>query len=94
MARRRKQPRRRKVRPSFVCPNCGADVPAGAAACRECGSDESTGWSEDTLYDGLDLPDPGYGTPEPTPQPSRFPWRAVWIGMVVLFLLLLLLTRI
>ncbi len=25
-------------------------------SCPECGSDEKTGWSEDTMYDGLDLP--------------------------------------
>ena len=85
--------RRKKVRRSFVCPNCGADVPVGAAACRECGSDDSTGWSEDTLYDGLDLPDPGYGPEEPAPAPSRFPWKAVAIGMVVLFVLLILFRR-
>ncbi len=27
-----------------------------AKACPDCGSDEKTGWSEDTMYDGLDLP--------------------------------------
>jgi len=26
-------------------------------ACPECGSDENTGWSEETLYDGLNLPE-------------------------------------
>lgn len=41
----------------FVCPNCGAEVPLRALACPECGSDEDTGWSEDTMYDGLDLPE-------------------------------------
>ncbi len=40
----------------FVCPNCGAEVPVKALSCPECGSDEKTGWSEDTVYDGLDLP--------------------------------------
>jgi rubredoxin len=40
----------------FVCPNCGAEVPVKALSCPECGSDEKTGWSEDTMYDGLDLP--------------------------------------
>lgn len=28
-----------------------------APACPECGSDEQTGWSENTVYDGLDLHD-------------------------------------
>jgi hypothetical protein len=34
---------------TFACPFCGAEVPAGAAACPECGSDDQTGWS-DNLY--------------------------------------------
>ncbi len=41
----------------FICPNCGAEVPLKALACPECGSDENTGWSEDTMYDELDLPE-------------------------------------
>jgi hypothetical protein len=40
----------------FICPNCGAEVPVKSLSCPECGSDEKTGWSEDTMYDGLDLP--------------------------------------
>ena len=52
----------------FICSNCGAMVPSRALACPECGSDEQTGWSEDTLYDGLDLPD--LEEPETMPQPS------------------------
>ncbi len=39
----------------FNCPNCGAEVPIKARSCPDCGSDENTGWSEDTIYDGLDL---------------------------------------
>ncbi len=41
----------------FVCPICGTDVSIKAAVCPECGSDEETGWSENTMYDGIDLPD-------------------------------------
>lgn len=79
--------RKRKPRRTFACPNCGEEVRAGALACPECGSDASTGWSEDTLYDGLDLPDPGYG-PESPPRPrSRVPWTAIWIAMILLFVL-------
>ena len=40
----------------FNCPNCGTEVPIKAKSCPDCGSDEKTGWSEDTIYDGLDLP--------------------------------------
>jgi len=43
----------------FICPNCGAEVSMKALACPECGSDEDTGWSEDTMYDGMDLPEVG-----------------------------------
>ncbi|MCP4373978.1 MAG: zinc-ribbon domain-containing protein, partial [Deltaproteobacteria bacterium] len=39
----------------FACPNCGAEVPSKARACPECGSDENTGWSEETMYDDLGL---------------------------------------
>ncbi|MGD0057852.1 MAG: zinc-ribbon domain-containing protein [Verrucomicrobiia bacterium] len=42
-----------------LCPNCGAEVPAKARACPECGADEKTGWSDDTIYDGTDIEDPG-----------------------------------
>ena len=41
----------------FVCPICGTDVSIKATACPECGSDEETGWSENTMYDGIDIPD-------------------------------------
>lgn len=51
----------------FVCPVCGAEVEVGAPSCRECGSDERTGWSEATAYDDLDLP-----TPEGPEIPDTF----------------------
>ena len=41
----------------FICPHCEAEVPMDAPACPECGSDERTGWSENTIYDGIDLHD-------------------------------------
>jgi len=40
----------------FVCPCCGEPVPSGAAACPSCGSDDRTGWSQNTYLDGIDLP--------------------------------------
>ena len=45
-------------RDDFICPNCGADVPAKAKACPECGSDEKTGWSDNKIYDGTGIEDP------------------------------------
>lgn len=55
----RRQPKR--PREQFECPNCGADVAVGSKACRECGSDATTGWSDsdDLDYTSVDLPD-GY----------------------------------
>ena len=44
----------------FVCPHCGAEVRAGARSCPECGSDDQTGWAEDSNAAGIDLPT-GYG---------------------------------
>ena len=42
----------------FICPVCGAEVPAKAKACPECGADEKTGWSDNTIYDGTDIEGP------------------------------------
>ena len=54
---------KRKRKPEhdyFVCPHCGADVPMKAAACRECGSDNETGWSQDAHVWEAGIP-AGYG---------------------------------
>lgn len=40
-----------------TCPNCGASVPRRAKACPECGSDDSTGWSDRATIQSLDIPD-------------------------------------
>ena len=40
-----------------VCPNCGAEVPCDAKSCPDCGSDETTGWSETAYASSLGLPD-------------------------------------
>jgi hypothetical protein len=37
----------KRERETFTCPHCGADVPVGSLVCRECGSDDETGWAED-----------------------------------------------
>ena len=72
----------------FVCPVCGADVPVSAVACPECGSDETTGWSEQAEYDGLDLPDSG-NADEAAPRTSR---RGVAASIVVVVLIIVLLS--
>ncbi len=43
--------------PPGYCPNCGEYVEEGDAACESCGSCADTGWSEDSVYDGLELPE-------------------------------------
>jgi len=47
----------RAVQPPESCALCGADIPANAKSCPDCGADERTGWREPSVYDGLDLPD-------------------------------------
>jgi ribosomal protein L40E len=38
--------RKQKREDYFICPHCGAEVPARSWACPQCGSDEKTGWSD------------------------------------------------
>lgn len=82
MFRRRPKP----PRDWFTCPVCGAEVPVGAAACRECGSDDTTGWSEATDYDDLDLPEPEIPDTFEELVGAR-PGRRVPAGVVVAILL-------
>jgi hypothetical protein len=63
----------------FICPHCGAEVAVGAVVCPECGSDEETGWSEETAYDGLDLYDD-----EPLPQGYSLRTKAIVTGIALL----------
>jgi hypothetical protein len=86
-ARGPKRPRRQ----TFACPNCGADVAVGARACRECGSDDTTGWqsAEDIDYAQVDLPD-GYrgdaaGDELPPARTPRWVWLTA-LGMAVLLI--------
>jgi len=46
----------KRVPPPEECANCGEDIPRNASACPGCGADERTGWREQSIYDGLDLP--------------------------------------
>jgi uncharacterized membrane protein YvbJ len=88
------------VEPPETCPNCGADVPRNARACSECGSDETTGWSEQAKYDALDLPDDSFDYDEFVKQEfgpkkslatgRKFFWWIAAIIVLVMFIILLL----
>jgi hypothetical protein len=80
--------------PPGECPACGEHVPAGAHSCPAGGADTCTGWSEDTRYDGLDLPDEAF---EDDTLPGRHSPRAAgrtWkdyfaVGVAILLVLIL-----
>jgi uncharacterized membrane protein YvbJ len=76
-----------------TCPNCGADLPPKANFCPQCGSDKSTGWSEETNSDGLDLPDEDFDYGEFVRhefqgKQRRLHW--IWLLAVVVLVLLLI----
>ena len=79
--------------PDFVCPHCGADVPGGSKSCPECGSDDQTGWSEDTYLDGVSLPDPDEEFDDEASKPKGIlgPARLLWIAFAVILVALWLL---
>lgn len=80
----------------FVCPNCGEPVPAKAKSCPECGSDENTGWNEQTYLDGVSLPyaddeddDPPQADPDAAPKVN---WGLALVagGLLIVSLLVFL----
>ena len=81
---------RRALPATFACPHCGAEVKAGAAVCRECGSDAGTGWqsSEEIDYQSLDLPEGYADDPEhpggPVPPSRLRPWQWVMLALALL----------
>lgn len=84
--------------PPDLCPNCGAEVPHGAKACPECGSDEQTGWSDEARTSGLGLPDEGFDYDDfvkrefeglsPVPRGIRWWWWVIAVVVLVAFVLL------
>jgi hypothetical protein len=88
----------------FECPHCGADVPVGSKACRECGSDAATGWvdDEDVELHSVDLPQ-GYSRDDDHPAgggtggylpEKRSPVLAiVAVVLVLLFVVLAVMAR-
>ncbi len=76
-------------------------MPLGAKACPECGSDESTGWSEDARASGLNLPEEEFdykdfvgrefGRKSPVPRGVHWFWWAAGVVLLVSLLCLWLL---
>jgi hypothetical protein len=78
--------------PPEVCPNCGAEIPRTARSCPTCGSDETTGWSEEAAASGLDLPNQDFdynefvkeefGSRSPKPRGLHWFWWLVGIALL------------
>ncbi len=80
--------------PPDNCAQCGAAIPPRARACPGCGADERTGWREQSVYDGLDLPDSDASGVNPASPPSRARPRDrlawYWVLTIITVLLLLI----
>ena len=79
----------KKRRAPENCANCGAEIPPHARACPECGADEWTGWEEQDIYDGLDLPE---DDDEPAKTAPARQWRPAngWFWWYIALVLILL----
>ena len=75
--------------PPGDCPVCGESVLAGAASCRSCGS---SGWRDETVYDGLGLPDEAFEDESSTTmKKSEKPlWKRLTMAGVLLAIAILL----
>lgn len=69
------------------CAQCGEEIPPSARACPGCGADERTGWREQSIYDGLDLPEEE-DSARPAKNRGALRW---WVSLTVVALIALLL---
>lgn len=67
----------------FTCPVCAESVRADALACPHCGSDDETGWSDDSAYDDVDLPDDAFGVPSRKTKQQSPLFTYITIGLIV-----------
>lgn len=82
------------------CSFCGEIIKRKAKACPHCGSDDKTGWSEETYLDGIDLGD-DFDYDEAlekefsTEAKPTFGWRSwkTFVGMALLVLFLVMIFR-
>jgi hypothetical protein len=70
------------------CAVCGADIPPKAKACPECGADERTGWREQSIYDGIELPEEEFVAPKSRRMSAPTFWKVTCILLVVLFVVM------
>jgi predicted nucleic acid-binding Zn ribbon protein len=86
-------PAPRHPNPPEECAQCGEDIPHNARACPHCGADERTGWRENSIYDGLDLPDTAEDIDESAHHSSRQGNQAglrwYWSATLIVVLLIL-----
>lgn len=73
--------------PPDECAVCGAAIPRSARACPECGADERTGWREQDIYDGLDLPQTE-SAEKPERRSSGLLWKITGVVLLVLMAVL------
>ncbi len=78
------------------CPYCGEPINPKAKVCSHCGSDESTGWSQNTYLDGIDIDfEEQYEEirdREFTGKGSLKIWQVITGGILLLLLVLMILT--
>jgi zinc-ribbon domain len=81
--------------PPSYCPHCGAAVPPRARVCPACGSDESTGWSDEAALDRLGAPSQEFDYEEfvkeefPSPRRHVRPHGISWFWWLTALIVLL-----
>lgn len=86
--------------PPEVCPNCGAVVPSNAKACPDCGSEETTGWSDAARAANLGIPEENFNyddfvkeefsSSQLKPRGLHWVWWLTALILVLLFVIFLL----
>jgi len=66
-----------------TCANCGSELREGARACRECGSDDETGWAQHATHYGA-LPSDSDPVADDAPRRS-WRWLVATVVMLVAF---------
>ncbi|MCR4413322.1 MAG: zinc ribbon domain-containing protein [Thermoguttaceae bacterium] len=96
--------KRRPTDDFFPCPHCGADVPAGARFCRQCGASDESGWGEEAWSDvespgGYSAEDDDFDYdefvrrefPDQAERPAEMSARAAFLTLVAVLVIVSLL---